>query len=132
MNTSEAETVLEVLSGYWPTPALTEEEVKAWVTELCGHMKITTEEAAKVIHAWSRSGETFRLRPGQIVAEVQALRRRRAFDRPIAELVPAFEIAENHDEIRENTLAACRVAIAEGTKALALRQHARRVRSAVS
>jgi hypothetical protein len=132
MNVTEADTVLEVLSGYWPTPALTEEELKVWVTELCGRMRITFEEAAKVITAWARSGETFRLRPGQIVAEVQALRRRRAFDRPIAELVPAFEIAENHDEIRENTIAACRVAIAEGSKAMAQRQHERRVRSAVS
>jgi hypothetical protein len=131
MNATEAHTVLEVLSGYWPTPALTEEEVKAWVTELCGRQKITTEEAAKVITAWARSGETFRLRPGQIVAEIQALRRRRAFDRPNAELVPAFEIAENHDEIRENTLASCRVAIESGRKSLASRQ-AGRVRSAAS
>ena len=79
MNTTEADTVLEILSGYWPTPALTDEEVKAWYAELCGsHMRITTEEAGKVIAAWARSGEEWRLRPGQIVAEVQALRRKRA------------------------------------------------------
>ena len=132
MNVPEADTVLEVLSGYWPTPALTDEECMAWVTELCGRMRITAEEAAKVITHWARSGETFRMRPGQIVAEVQALRRRRTFDRPVAELVEAFEIAENHDEIREKTIADCRVAIEAGNRALAQLQHERRVRSAVS
>ena len=55
MNVTEADTVLEVLSGYWPTPALTEEEAKAWGTELCGRVRITTEEAAKVIHEWLAS-----------------------------------------------------------------------------
>ena len=94
-------------------------------------MKITTEEAVKVITRCARSGETFRMRPGQIVAEVQALRRRRAFDRPIANS-SSFEIAENHDEIREKTIADAELRSKPGHKALAQRQAERRVRSAVS
>jgi len=118
MNYDEADTVMEILSGYWPTPALTEEEVKAWINELCSnHMRITTEEAGKVIAAWARSGETFRLRPGQIVAEVQALRRRRAFDRPV--LMPAPVFADDHDQVWDKTLAECRRACEQGRQHLA-------------
>ncbi|HXN60013.1 MAG TPA: hypothetical protein VN886_06125 [Acidimicrobiales bacterium] len=107
MNTTEADTVLEILSGYWPTPALTDEEVKAWYNELCrSYLKITTEEAGKIIAASARSGETFRLRPGQIVAEVQALRRRRALDCPPAlpspdEFMTGPELAAAIGELRQ-------------------------------
>ena len=92
MNTTEADTVLEILSGYWPTPALTDEEIKAWYVELCGPLKITTEEASKVIAAQARSGQEWRMRPGQIVIEVQQLRRRRALDRPLPALPSGDQI----------------------------------------
>ena len=92
MNNTEIDTVLEILSGYWPTPALTDEECKAWYAELRGPLKITTEEAGKVIAGWARSGAEWRLRPGQIVSEVQALRRKRALDRPLPELPSGAEI----------------------------------------
>jgi hypothetical protein len=97
MNTNDADTVMEILSGYWPTPDLTDEEVRAWYSELCGYLKITAEEAGKVIATWARSGETFRLRPGQIVAEVQALRRRRALERPALMASPQYR--DDHDQV---------------------------------
>jgi len=93
VNVDEADAVLEILSGYWPTPALSDEECKAWYSELCGsYIKIKTEEAGTVIAAWARSGEEWRLRPGQIVAEIQALRRKRALDRPLPALPSGDEV----------------------------------------
>jgi hypothetical protein len=113
VNMDEADTILEILSGYWPTPALTDEEVKAWLNELCGrHMRITSEEAGRVIAGFARTGSTFRLRPGQIVSEVQALRRRRALDRPVPALQSAADFGPDHDEVRRQTLARCRAVLA--------------------
>ena len=125
MNTIEADTVLEILSGYWPTPALTDEEVKAWYAELCGsHIKITTEEAGKVIAIWARSGEEWRLRPGQIVAEAQALRRRRVLDRPVA--LPEPVGGADYEQVRADALAQCRVAIDAGAASVAAERACRR------
>ena len=131
MNTTEADTVLEILSGYWPTPALTDEEVKAWYAELCGsHMRITTEEAGKVIAAWARSGEEWRLRPGQIVAEVQALRRKRALDRPLPALPSGDELLSGLE--LSARIAELRSAIDAGRAALAARRDAARKKAQVT
>ena len=59
------------------------------------------------------------MRPGQIVPMIQALRRKRRLDRPVAQIEPAQIFAGDYDEIRAQTIADCRAAIADGAAALA-------------
>jgi hypothetical protein len=73
--------ILTMLAGFWPSPAMTPEEVMAWAAELIGHLRITPEEASTVLRQFAEGGtddSKFRPRAGQIVAWVQALRRKRA------------------------------------------------------
>ena len=132
MNVTEADTVLEVLSGYWPTPALTEEEAKAWGTELCGRMRITPEEAAKVISA-----------PGHVQGRHFVCAPARSSPGPGASSPPCIRPTDcgtrtsvrDRRESRRDTgedAAACRVAIAEGTKAIGTTPSRALARPAVS
>lgn len=133
MTASEARAVLAAISGYWPTPAVTEEEAAAWLRELASPLRITHEEAQTVIDDQARHGEVHRLRPGQLVAEVQALRRYRRLMTPQPALPRSdddFVESEDHDEIRIQTIAECRVAIAEGRKAQDLRREQRKAGAA--
>jgi hypothetical protein len=73
--------ILTMLAGFWPSPEMTPEEVMAWAAELTGHLRITPEEASTVLRQFAEDGaddSKFRPRAGQIVAWVQAQRRKRA------------------------------------------------------
>lgn len=72
--------ILAMIAGYWPTPALTTEEVSAWTTELVSTSRISAEEARTVIINFAETGAVYRPRPGQLLGLVQSLRRKRAFD----------------------------------------------------
>ncbi len=82
MRQDEVKPVMAMLSGFWPTPLMTPEEVLAWVAELTSRqMSLTTDEAQRVLRQLAESDideSKYRPRPGQIVPMVQALRRRRA------------------------------------------------------
>ena len=72
----EARTVVLMLAGYWPTPAVTEEEAVAWVRELgSASMRIAPQEARTTIDDMVHAGGRFRPRPGKVVAAVHTLRR---------------------------------------------------------
>jgi len=123
VRTDEVKPVMAMLSGFWPTPLLTPEEVLAWVAELTSRqMGVTTDEAQVVLRQLAEAGieeSKYRPRPGQIVPMVQALRRKRALDRPVAALNPAEIFTGNYDEIRAQTIADCRASIDAGATALA-------------
>lgn len=86
MTSDEVRTVLAAVAGYWPTPALTTEEVVAWTTELCGPSRITYDEALATVKA--EAGREWRPRAGQIVAMVQHYRRQESLRRPKPALPP--------------------------------------------
>jgi hypothetical protein len=95
----EARRALTVISGYWGTPVLTEEEVVAFTTELTGPARISYVEVVQVVRA--EAGRQWRPRPGELVALVQHYRRRRAIDHPR----PALESGEGPVCTREQNLA---------------------------
>lgn len=76
MNADQAERVVRRIAGYWPSPQLTEEEALAWAQELTSRsLNITPEEAGTCLRRMAYAGQTFRPRPGEVVAHVQAERR---------------------------------------------------------
>lgn len=76
MNAEHAEQIVRRMMGYWPTPAISDEEAVAWVQELTNPaLAVTPTEALSVIRKASYAGEPHRPRPGQLVAAVQAERR---------------------------------------------------------
>jgi hypothetical protein len=130
VRTDEVKPIMAMLSGFWPTPLMTPEEVLAWVAELTSRqMGVTTDEAQVVLRQLAEAGieeSKFRPRPGQIVPMVQALRRRRALDRPVAAIEPAEIFTGNYDEIRAQTIADCRASIDAGAASVAARRARRR------
>ena len=82
MITSEIEPIIARLIGYWTTPELTPEESLAWTETLLGSLQITSEEAVHVLRAEAENGRQWRPRPGELVALVQELRRRRVMASP--------------------------------------------------
>ncbi len=80
MTIEEAFAIVDAVSGYWPTPAMEPEEVKAWVTVLAGLARISFDEASNVISA--ESARTWRPRPGQFVELVGHYRRQEALRNP--------------------------------------------------
>ena len=81
MTGEDLKPTLIILAGFWPSPAMTPEEVMAWSAELTGRLRITPEEASTVLRQFAESGtddSKFRPRAGQIISMVQALRRKRA------------------------------------------------------
>jgi hypothetical protein len=76
MNADQVERILAVISGYWATPFVTNEEAIAYTTELTGPAKITYFEAMDVIKA--ESGRMWRPRPGELVQLVRHYRRQDA------------------------------------------------------
>jgi hypothetical protein len=103
MNAEQAFTITEALTGYWPTPAMEAEEVKAWLMELTGDRNITPNEAAMVIRLEAENGAEWRMRPGQIVSLVQHHRRQEALRWPRPSLPPGKYCtpAENVAHLRE-------------------------------
>jgi len=56
VRTDEIKPIMAMLAGFWPTPQLAPEEVLAWVAELTDrHMRITTDEAQRVLRQLARS-----------------------------------------------------------------------------
>ena len=80
MTTDQVRAVLATMAGYWPTPAMTEEEVIAYTVELTGPARITAVEAGRVIKA--ESGRQWRPRAGEFVGLVQHYRRADALRNP--------------------------------------------------
>jgi len=76
MTIEQIRSVLAMLSGYWPTPAMSEEEVVAWTQELCGSYLMTYAEVREVIDA--EKIREWRPRPGELVSLVQRRRRHEA------------------------------------------------------
>ncbi len=111
MNGEYLKPTMAMIAGLWPSPPVSYEEALAWSAELTGRLRITSEEANTVLAQFAESGlddAKYRPRPGQIVAMVQHLRRRRALDRPqVGALMPAPR-AENHDSIAAENLAVSR------------------------
>jgi len=112
MNAQQTRPVLASLVGFWPTPALTSEETLAWVCELTGPLKITPAEAQHAIRKHAETGAEFRIRPGQIIELVQAIRRMRAVhERPQLTRAPVWEPDEENLAAREACLATWRKAV---------------------
>ena len=80
MTRDDIRSVLAALAGYWPTPALTEEEVIAWTTELAGGYKTDRPEVMRVIQ--SEASRQWRPRPGEMVELIQHYRRQDALRQP--------------------------------------------------
>jgi hypothetical protein len=108
MNANAANTVIARLAGYWPTPAMTDEEALAWVEVLTspdpfgtgrrGDRSITLDEARRWLSR--RLGDQFRPRPGQLVEWVRA--ERRSAQRVLTPPRPAPEVvAARIAEIRK-------------------------------
>lgn len=76
MNADHAEQIVRRMIGYWPTPAISDEEAVAWVEELTKpDLGITPTEALAVLRRASYGADPHRPRPGQLVAAVLAERR---------------------------------------------------------
>jgi hypothetical protein len=76
MRSTEAKSMLALLSGYWPTPALTEDEARVWMMTLTAST-VSKEEARSVIVGCANHGDKWRPRAGEFVAMVQSRRRQR-------------------------------------------------------
>jgi len=101
MTTDQIRSILAMLSGYWPTPSMSEEEVVAWTRELCGPYPIGYVEAQTVID--EQKTREWRPRPGETVSLVQGLRRREAL-----QAERHLQLVADPDEValtREQTLA---------------------------
>jgi hypothetical protein len=108
--------ILTMLAGFWPSPQMTSEEVLAWAAELTGHLRITPEEASTVLRQFAESGtddSKFRPRAGQIVAMVQALRRKRAAEVSSRALIEAPGVQSDPITFADG-MAALRRAVAAG------------------
>ena len=69
MNVQQAKTCLRLLTGYWPHPELTEDEVRVWMRQLaqCEDHRL----AATVIDAMAESAQ-FRPNAGQFMSIYKA------------------------------------------------------------
>ena len=76
MNPQDVRKILAMIAGYWPTPALSEEEIIALTTELVGPSRLTCEEVVAVISA--EKGRQWRPRPGELVGMVRHYRGQKA------------------------------------------------------
>lgn len=85
MDDAEIDPILVRLAGYWPTPALTPEEVAAWTETLNGPSKLTAEEVTTLLKTEAATGREWRPRAGEMIALVQGLRRQRILEKPLAE-----------------------------------------------
>lgn len=122
---------LVMLAGFWPSPAMTPEEVMAWSAELTGHLRITPEEASTVLRQFAECGtddSKFRPRAGQIVAIVQALRRKRAVNISSRALIEAPNV-QSDPVTFANGMAALRRAVAAGQHEQERRRTQRRARA---
>lgn len=125
MNGEHLRSTMALIAGFWPTPALTEEEILSWSVELTSRMKISSEEATTALKSFAESGldeAKFRPRPGQIVSMVQALRRKRASERPAVGALEPVTFGPDHEDVRESAIAAMRSAIGSGRKTQAQRR----------
>jgi hypothetical protein len=116
MTGEDLKPTLIMLAGFWPSPAMTPEEVMAWSAELTGRLRITPEEASTVLRQFAESGtddSKFRPRAGQIIPMVQALRRKRATEVSSRALIEA-PIVQSDPVTFADGIAACRAAIAAG------------------
>jgi hypothetical protein len=121
---------LVMLAGFWPSPAMTPEEVMAWSAELTGHLRITPEEASTVLRQFAESGtddSKFRPRAGQIIAMVQGLRRRRA-DEASSRAILEAPIFRSDPATFAEGMAALRRAVAAGQLEQEQRRTQRRAR----
>lgn len=79
MTANQAQEVVIRLSGFWPSPPITDPEAIAWAEELTKpELAITATEALGVLRKASYSGQTYRPRPGEVVAAVLSERRANA------------------------------------------------------
>ena len=76
MTRDEIRTVLATISGYWPTPTMSTEEVIAWTSELSGRYRMTYAEVREVID--TEKSRDWRPRAGELIGLVQAHRRAEA------------------------------------------------------
>lgn len=104
MTRQEAKAVLRAISGYWPTPAMTKEEVTVFFGELEG--PYTLFEARAVIRAEAKGGRIWRPRPGELVELIFQYRRQVALRQPHAAL-PSGERRSDRQASLE-AIAACR------------------------
>ncbi len=113
MQTDQVRRTLAAMAGYWPTPALRDEEVVAWTTELTGPIGISAGEALKVIRA--EGGRQWRPRPGEFVELIQHYRRQETLRRPKPALPSAERIASK--EYSLNQIQRCRDLLQQSRKA---------------
>ena len=102
MTGEDLKPTLVMLAGFWPSPAMTPEEVMAWSAELTGRLRITPEEASTVLRVFAEGGtddSKFRPRAGQIIPMVQALRRKRALETSSRALIKAPYVRPDPDEM---------------------------------
>jgi hypothetical protein len=92
MNLQQAKACLRLLTGYWPHPELTEDEVKVWMRQLaqCEDHRL----AAQVIDAMAESAQ-FRPNAGQFMAAYKP----RVPRCPGAVAVDAPELAETTESL---------------------------------
>lgn len=66
MDTEEVDMLIRFVAGSWPTPDLSDDEIKVWMKAL---LPLDFEGAAETLDLISKSGERFRPTAGQLVAE---------------------------------------------------------------
>jgi hypothetical protein len=103
MQENEIEFVLRLLSGYWPSPALSQDEIDVWMRQLaqCEDVQLATQ----IIDGLARTGRDFRPNAGQFAAEYTA--RRPRFPRVGSEAVAALEVT-TEDKTPEEWMADAR------------------------
>ncbi len=110
MSADQVRQVLLALAGYWPSPALSDEETVAYTTELLGPARITYDEAMATIK--DEAGREWRPRPGVFVALVRHYRRQAALRRPKPALPSGARVASREVSIAQ--VARCRELLATG------------------
>ena len=106
MNATQADGLIAMLSGYWPSPALSDDEGAAWMVTLTRGARFTVDEARSVLVACAENGDKWRPRAGEFVAMVQHQRRQRALRTPQGALPSGEKVAGKDDHLRG--LAECR------------------------
>ena len=104
MNADEAFAIVEMICGYWPTPAMEAEEVKAFITELAVAGRTTYDEARSVVRA--EAGRQWRPRP-ELIDLVWQYRRQEALRNPLRALDDGGQLCAPEENLEELSKVRC-------------------------
>lgn len=99
MRPIEVSQVIRLVSGYWPHPSMTDDEIRVWTMKLSD---CDSKLAVKIIESFATSGRDFRPTAGQFVSEYTARVPRSSGRVPeTAGALPANTEHKSTDEWRE-------------------------------